>query len=107
MAEPVGIRERVAEVLRENMGGTDVRGGWTYIVDDPDDLAAALLEAFPQLAEDPEYEYTWAGSDWVLDLRFGTRDEAAKFGASPGGAWVLTGGKLVRSRRAGEWEEVS
>ena len=70
-------------------------------------VAETLIEAFPQLAEEPEYEYTWVGEDWVLDQVFATLLEAAEFGGSANGLWVqMQGGKLVRRRRAGEWEEV-
>ena len=103
MAEPVGIRERVAEVLENRL--------YRYYVSEAvlDSIAGDLLEAFPQLAEE-QWEYTWVGEDWVLGHVFATKLEAAEFGGSANGLWVQRrGGRIMhrRSRRAGEWEEVS
>lgn len=60
-------------------------------------------------AEEPEWEYAWAGTDdegdeWVMDEAFGTRESAEAYAGRPIGRWVQTdNGQLVRRRKAGPW----
>lgn len=62
--------------------------------------------------EEPEWEYSWAGTDdegdeWVMDDSFDTRAAAEAYIRRPIGGWVSTdNGKLVRRRKAGPWVPV-
>ena len=97
------IRERVAEVIedciRENWESWDNR------VQEACAVADALLEAFPQLAEEPEWEYQIGipDTDWNGFDNYKQLEEARK---------ELESGdyeeyeRIIRRRKAGEWEEV-
>lgn len=64
------------------------------------------------VAEEPEWEYGWAGTDdegddWVMDDTFDTRESAEAYTRRPIGRWVRTDhGELVRRRKAGPWVPV-
>ncbi|KTR79138.1 hypothetical protein NS234_01850 [Microbacterium oxydans] len=64
------------------------------------------------VTEEPEWEYSWAGTDdegddWVMDDAFDTRGAAETYVTRPIGRWVNTdNGTLVRRRKAGPWVPV-
>lgn len=74
-------------------------------------VADALIAA-GVVAEEPEWEYSWAGTDdegddWVMDDAFDTRGAAVAYVTRPIGRWVNTdNGTLVRRRKAGPWVPV-
>ena len=61
---------------------------------------------------EPEYEYTWAGTDdegddWLMDDWFATVGVAEQYANSFLGGWVRTdNGRLARRVKAGAWEPV-
>ena len=109
------IRERVAEVVHDNLmqDRTDEQG-WVWTIESPDDLIDALLEAFPQLAEEPEWEYALGGVAPISGRVFCEDEEQTYSCAIVAAAEVRdaldSGGfanaVLVRRRRAGHWEVV-
>ena len=131
MAEPelvkrirhnLDIRERVAEVI------ADATDRWEFLIEasveapsayqDPGPksayVACKLLEAFPQLAEEPEYEYALGGVAPISGRVFCEDEEQTYSCALVAAAEVRdaldSGGfanaVLVRRRRAGRWEVI-
>ena len=96
------IRERVAEVLVRGHNNWMLSGG--FPVDRESFQVSALLEAFPQLAEEVEYEY-------IVQVAIPGREDLEKLTDhfERTGSYKLKnvcGGTLHRRRRAGDWEEV-
>ena len=90
------IRERVAEVLVRGHNNWMLSGG--FPVDRESFQVSALLEAFPQLAEEPEWEYECERSA----LGFGGRIRVS----DPDAHRKKCGGVTYRRRRAGHWEVI-
>ena len=73
---------------------------------------AEVLAAAGVTQPEPEYEYTWAGTDdegddWLMDDWFATVGGAEQYANSRMGGWVRTdNGRLVRRVKAGAWEPV-
>ena len=88
------IHERVAEVLCRGVHATRFEYRATQSACDACFKGAdVMLEAFPQLAEPVEYDYSEGYLEHgLLHVRFGIPPELIR---------------KYRRRRAGEWEEVS
>lgn len=73
---------------------------------------AEVLAAAGVTQTEPEYEYSWAGTDdegdeWLMDDWFATVGGAEQYANSRMGSWVRTdNGRLVRRVKAGEREPV-
>ena len=107
------IRERVTEVLagsERKFAGLEPNG---YVLAVHAAMADALLEAFPQLAEEPEYEWSVGGvtdgNVWCDDEddTYADREDAAEAVQDALDSGGFANAVLVRRRRAGSWEVVS
>lgn len=108
------IRERVAEVLHENLmpDRTDEQG-WVWTIESPDDLIDALLEAFPQIAEDGDTVRAMAVREAASYLdgitKNGLISKKNVMGDLEAAAYRMERGMTARGnarRRAGRWEVV-